>query len=152
MTEAAGNDPVLTRLDQLLDLFQRRLLEDKTARQALGELTERARRAEAGLFREALQPMVVHLARTIDRLDCYAGPDAEFAASIREELLEVLAAHGVEQIDTEGSFDPGRHEAIEVNSEAELPDREVTAVLRRGYRYGDWVFRPAQVSVNRLRR
>lgn len=150
MTLEQADDPVVRRLDQLLDLFQRRLLEDKTSRQILAELTERTQRAEVGLFREHLHPLVVQLARIIDRLDRHEGPDAGFVLSIRDELLDALAAHGVEEVDAAGMFDPARHEAVEVVSDEQAPDRAVTALLRRGYRHGDWVFRPAQVAVNRL--
>jgi molecular chaperone GrpE (heat shock protein) len=150
MTGDAPDDPVVQRLDQLLDLFQRRLLEDKTSRRILAELTERTQRAEAGLFREHLHPLVVQLARIIDRLDRHDGPDVEFALSIRDELLDALAVHGVVEVDTAGEFDPARHEAVEVSSDERAADRAVTALLRRGYRHGDWVFRPAQVAVNRL--
>ncbi|MEV6968716.1 nucleotide exchange factor GrpE [Hamadaea sp. NPDC051192] len=143
------SDPLHAKLDHLLDLFQRRLLEDKTARQALAELTERGRRAEAGLFREALQPMVTQVARAIDRLDQYAGPDPAFAESLRDELLDVLSAQGVQEIGVADGFDPARHEAVETGADPDQPDRAITGHFRRGYHYHGWVFRPAQVRVNR---
>lgn len=148
--DPVAQDPVVRRLDQLLDLFQRRLLEDKTSRQILAELTERTQRAEAGLFREHMHPLVLHLARIIDRLDRHDGPGVEFGLSIRDELLDALAAYGVVEVETSGEFDPARHEAIQITSDPQAADRAVTALLRRGYRHGDWVFRPAQVAVNRL--
>jgi molecular chaperone GrpE len=140
---------VHTRLDELLDLFRRRLLDDRDKRRLIDDAFERARSAEAGPFREVLHPFVVGTALVVDRLDGYRGDDPGFAASIRDELLDVLQRHGVEQVEASGPVDPRCHEVMEV---LEVPDPGLEAcgpavhqVLRRGYRHGDWVFRAARV-------
>jgi molecular chaperone GrpE len=46
-------------------------------------------------------------------------------------------------------FDPERHEAIGVQSTADVPDHTILAVERAGYAIGDRVIRPAQVVVAR---
>jgi molecular chaperone GrpE (heat shock protein) len=142
---APETGPVLRKLDELQDLFQRRLLEDRTTRQVLAELTERTQRAEAGLFREYLHPLVCDLARLVDRLDRQGLHD------YAQELIDALAAYGIREVPAEGGFDPAWHEAVEAVERPGLPDRAVVALRRRGFAHGDWVFRPAQVVVNRVR-
>jgi molecular chaperone GrpE (heat shock protein) len=139
---------VFRRLDELADLFTRRLADDRARRVAVEELTEQLHRAERGPFRQILHPFVHGVALVIDRLDRYAGPDPEFVASIRAELADVLARHGVTEVAVEDGFDPTRHEAVELRHEPDAPPGAVLEVRRSGFAHGGWVFRPAQVTVN----
>jgi molecular chaperone GrpE len=69
---------------------------------------------------------------------------------IQQQMLAVLARHGVERVEAEGaSFDPGVHEAIGVQDSDEVGPDTVVHVARAGYRVGDRVLRPAQVIVSR---
>jgi molecular chaperone GrpE len=69
---------------------------------------------------------------------------------IREQMLAVLARHGVERLEAEGApFDPAVHEAIGVRDGDEVRPDTVVEVTRAGYRAGDRVLRPAQVIVSR---
>jgi molecular chaperone GrpE (heat shock protein) len=137
-------------LDELADLFRRRLLDDRDKRQVITDYAERLQRAEAGAFRQYLQPVAHALALVVDRLDQYDGADTEFAGSVRDELLDILQRHGVRLIPGDGQFNPLHHEAIGTHHDSRYPDRSVVSVLRRGYLHGEWVFRPAQVVVNVL--
>ncbi|NJP69154.1 nucleotide exchange factor GrpE [Streptomyces spiramenti] len=79
-----------------------------------------------------------------------SGPSdgaAELARSVRDELLDALAAHGVREIRTTGPFDPARQEAVSVDRDGNAEPGAVTGVVRRGFAHGDWVFRPARVRV-----
>lgn len=141
-------DELGRRLDELADLFTRRLADDRARRAAVEELTERLRQAEAGPFREILHPFVHGVALVIDRLDRYAGPDPEFATSIRDELLDVLERHGVRPVPIDGEFDPSTQEAVEVRHDPDHPAGAILEVRRAGFAHGTWVFRPAHVVVN----
>jgi molecular chaperone GrpE (heat shock protein) len=141
-------DEIVRRLDELADLFTRRLSDDRARRAAVEELTEQLRRAELGPFRQILHPFVQGVALVIDRLDRYRGPDPDFVASIREELLDVLVRHGVTEVAVEDGFDPAQHEAVELRHEPKEPPGAVLEVRRSGYAHGGWVFRPAHVIVN----
>jgi len=143
---AAAPGSTEARLDELTDLFRRRLLDDRDKRRMVDEAQERARAAEVGPFRQFLHPVVVGLALVVDRLDSHEGPDAEFAASVRDELLDVLDRHGVGTVAATGQVDLTRHEVVGVEGEA-APDgsMEVARVVRRGFQHADWVFRSAQV-------
>lgn len=139
---------IAKRLDDLSDLFVRRLADDRARRAAVEELSERLKQAELGPFRQFLHPFVHGVALVVDRLDRYEGPDPEFAASIRDELRELLERHGVREIEVADEFDPADHEAVEVRHEPEAPPGAVLEVRRAGFAHGPWVFRPAQVVVN----
>jgi molecular chaperone GrpE len=66
---------------------------------------------------------------------------------VRDQFVSRLEAHGVTEIAAVGEpFDPARHEAVTVVPSDAEADR-IVGVIRRGYRIGDDVLRPAQVAV-----
>ena len=66
------------------------------------------------------------------------------------KLEEVMAAHGLERIDSVGTaFDPKFHEAVGHEESSEHPEDTVVSELRRGYRIRDRVVRPSLVKVSR---
>ncbi|WP_043720745.1 nucleotide exchange factor GrpE [Kutzneria sp. 744] len=68
--------------------------------------------------------------------------------SVSDKLVAVLQATGLESFGHEGEeFDPSVHEAVQHNTSAEVTGPTVTAVLRRGYRFGERLLRPALVAV-----
>ncbi len=70
--------------------------------------------------------------------------------SVADKLVSVVQKLGLEPFGTEGEpFDPAVHEAVQHEaSDATGPTvTVVAAVLRRGYRIGDRVLRPAMVGV-----
>jgi molecular chaperone GrpE len=68
---------------------------------------------------------------------------------VRQRLLDVLAAEGVQPIAAHGAlFDPHYHVAVEVvPSDETVPPGTVTSELRRGYVVGERVLRYAEVAV-----
>jgi molecular chaperone GrpE len=70
--------------------------------------------------------------------------------SVADKLISVVQKLGLEPFGTEGEpFDPSVHEAVQ-HETADVTGPTVTvlsAVLRRGYRIGDRVLRPAMVAV-----
>jgi molecular chaperone GrpE len=70
--------------------------------------------------------------------------------SVADKLVSVVQKLGLEPFGTEGEpFDPSVHEAVQ-HETADVTGPSVTvlsAVLRRGYRIGDRVLRPAMVAV-----
>jgi molecular chaperone GrpE len=78
------------------------------------------------------------------------NPLFEGLRSVLEQMEAILDRQGVQRLGEVGeTFDPERHEAIEVRDTDEVPDRTVLDVARSGYRRGDRVLRPAQVVVSR---
>jgi len=65
----------------------------------------------------------------------------------KDALAGVLASEGVEEIATEGPFDPHVHEALMTQPAEGIESGHVVQVVQRGYRIGDAVLRPARVVV-----
>lgn len=150
LTQVPGEDShaeVVKQLDELRDLFQRRLLDDRGKREAIEALREELRQAKDGPFREFLEPLVHGLALVVDRLDRYEGVDWEFVGSVRDELLDLLARHGVTEVEGD-VFDADRHEAVASAVIDATPAGHVVELRRRGFAHGSRVFRPAQVVVS----
>jgi molecular chaperone GrpE (heat shock protein) len=148
--EPAVNPDLGARLEQLYDLFQRRLMDDRVKRDAIESLTERLRNAEQDQFARALQPLVVSLALMLDRADSYDGPGQEFVDSLRDETLDALGLYGVQEIPAEGPIDPALHEIVEVEP-SEGPGLEVARLVRRGFHRQGTLIRAARVIARRAR-
>jgi molecular chaperone GrpE len=151
---ADAGDP-LTALQQERDELYDRLLRMTADFDNYRKRTERERRelsdaVAADIVRDVL-PAVDDLERA---LAAPAGDDSAPAYRrgvelIHRRLLDALRVRGVEPLDVIGKpFDPNWHEAV--GHDPASDDRregDVTAELRRGYRIGQRLLRPAQVKV-----
>ena len=66
---------------------------------------------------------------------------------VARELRKALEREGLQEIETEGAFDPHVHEAL-LSQPSELDEGSVVEVLQKGYRLGDRVLRPARVVIS----
>ena len=67
---------------------------------------------------------------------------------VADRLTETLHRVGLEPFGSEGdAFDPAVHEAVAQETSSEVTGPTVTTVMRRGYRFGERVLRPAMVAV-----
>jgi molecular chaperone GrpE len=133
----------------------------KSASAEFEQARVRARREVAREVERGRRSLLVDLLEVVDNLDraidAAAGkaPDDPLLAGVRmvrDQFLARLEASGVSEIHTLGEpFDPTLHEAVSVvpSPDAGSHDR-VAGVIRRGYRIGDDVLRPAQVAVGKL--
>ncbi len=86
-------------------------------------------------------------ALTVDS-DGADGPYRRGIELIHAKLHDLLRKHDVTPIEAVGAdFDPNVHEAVTYEPTGEHRDGEVTAELRKGYRIGDRLLRPAMVKV-----
>jgi molecular chaperone GrpE len=117
--------------------------------------TDRERRdlsdaVSADLMRDLL-PVVDDLERALTAAresGASAGALRSGVELIHRQLLDVMRRRGVEPFESVGQdFDPGWHEAIASEPADGHRDGEVVAELRRGYRLGPRLLRPAQVRV-----
>jgi molecular chaperone GrpE len=84
-----------------------------------------------------------------DRLRQAYADEAKLEDGVRlvhRSLAELLRREGLEEIDTEGRFDPHVHEAL-LSQPAEAESGSVLEVLQKGYKLGDRVLRPSRVIV-----
>ncbi|MFI7677050.1 nucleotide exchange factor GrpE [Actinophytocola sp. NPDC049390] len=68
--------------------------------------------------------------------------------AVADKLVVTLERTGLEAFGHEGEpFDPSVHEAVQHDTSPDVAGPTVTAVLRRGYRFGDRIVRAALVAV-----
>jgi molecular chaperone GrpE len=68
--------------------------------------------------------------------------------AVADKLVATLEKAGLQPFGSEGEpFDPNVHEAVQHMTSSDVDGPTVTAVLRRGYRFGDRVVRAAMVAV-----
>lgn len=83
----------------------------------------------------------------IDRAAQHGDLTGAFKA-VADKLVATLERIGLESFGHDGEpFDPSVHEAVQHDTSPEVTEPTVTAVLRRGYRFGDRVVRAALVGV-----
>jgi molecular chaperone GrpE len=70
----------------------------------------------------------------------------EGVALVARSFAEVLRKEGLEEVATDGKFDPHVHEAL-LSQPSEAEEGSVIEVLQKGYRLGDRVIRPARVVI-----
>ena len=66
---------------------------------------------------------------------------------IVRNLKDIMSAEGVEEIKTEGVYDPVYHHAVGVEANENFKDDEIVKVLQKGYMMKGKVIRPAMVIV-----
>ena len=148
-TDSDGIEGLLDKLDELTDLFRRRLVDDKDKRRLIDSIQRELEVAKRGPFFEIQFPLVRSLFSVIDRVDAYEGPDADFVSSVGEELVEALRRIGVDEVETAGVVDPAYHEIHIAQGRDNEGIWAVADVLRRGFRFHDRLLRPARVVARR---
>jgi molecular chaperone GrpE len=83
----------------------------------------------------------------VERAAAHGDLTGAFKA-VAEKLVGALHQAGLEAFGHDGEpFDPSVHEAVQHNTSPDVAGPTVSAVLRRGYRFGERVLRPALVAV-----
>ncbi len=124
----------LRRLQADFENYRKRMMREQTA------LTARATER----LLEQLLPVLDNFERAV------AHGATEGVALVYRQLQDVLTQEGLEEVAAEGvAFDPSVHEAVELKEDPAVHEATCTAVLRRGYRIGGKLLRPAMVTVAR---
>ncbi|MBP2339778.1 molecular chaperone GrpE [Saccharothrix coeruleofusca] len=83
----------------------------------------------------------------LERAGAHGDLTGAFKA-VADKLVNTLHGVGLEPFGHDGEeFDPAVHEAVQHSTSPDVSGPTVTAVLRRGYRFGERVLRPALVAV-----
>jgi molecular chaperone GrpE len=148
-TGAASSTQATANLEELTNLFRRRLVDDREKQRAFEALYRELAQARALADGEYLMPLIRRLINVIDRITAGSG---ELAKSVAEELIDILSMYEVEQIKSgPDHFDPRIQEVATVVEAADPgEDGTVASVRRSGWRLGTRVLRPALVDVRRL--
>jgi molecular chaperone GrpE len=134
--------------DELVDTLQRVQADFENFR-------KRAARDQASLVARAHERLVKELLPVLDDLEraleaAEAHEEAkleEGVALVARSLADILRKEGLEEVATDGRFDPHVHEAL-LSQPSEADAGAVIEVIQKGYRLGDRVLRPARVVVS----
>ena len=97
---------------------------------------------------KALLPVLDDLERALEAASEHEEARLEEGVKLVErELRGALEREGLEEVATDGQFDPHVHEAL-LSQPSEADDGAVIEVLQKGYRLGDRVLRPARVVIS----
>ncbi|HXE79764.1 MAG TPA: nucleotide exchange factor GrpE [Vicinamibacterales bacterium] len=136
----------------------------KSAAQEFEEARARTRRDIAREIERGKRTLLVELLDVLDNLDRALEAARESTSAerlvegvtlVRQQFMTLLQGHGITEIDALGQpFDPHLHEAVSIvpaPDDQEVDEERVAGVIRRGYRIGDEVLRPALVAVAKKR-
>ncbi len=134
-------------LDKANDVLLRTAAEfDNYKKRTEREKITTAEYAKAQLLKKIL-PCVDNCDRAL-AADKSSEDYAKGLEMILKQLDEILKAAGLTEIEAEGvTFDPNIHEAVMHVDDETKGEKEIVAVLQKGYKLGDTVIRPAMVSV-----
>jgi len=150
-------DGELSEVEQLKEELKREHDLYLRARAEFDNYRKRVERERASAARAGKRDIILSLLKVLDNFDFAldhlkdASPAVlEGMRAIERQMVGVLEAQGITSFESVGQpFDPTLNEAIASVESDEYEPGTVLDELRRGYRWGDEVLRPAQVRVVR---
>jgi molecular chaperone GrpE len=133
--------------DDYLDRLQRLKAEfDNYRKRAARDQELLVARAHERLVKELL-PVLDDLERALEAAAGHEEAKLEEGVSlVHRELRDALTHEGLQEIETDGKFDPHVHEAL-LSQPSDAEEGSVIEVVQKGYRLGERVLRPARVVV-----
>ena len=152
-TEEAGSaeevdvEALAAERDQYLDNLKRVAADFENYRKRTArEQANLVARASERLVRELL-PVLDDLERALQAAEEHEEATLEEGVRlVHRQLAEALRKEGLEEVPTDGQFDPHQHEAL-LAQPAEAESGTILEVLQKGYRLSDRVLRPARVVI-----
>jgi molecular chaperone GrpE len=133
--------------DEAIDRWKRSAADfDNFKKRAARERVEYVTFANERLVKELL-PILDDLERALAAVGEHEEATVEDGVRlVHRSLALLLQQNGVEEISTEGQFDPHVHEAL-LSQPSEAEEGSVIDVVQKGYKLGDRVVRPARVVI-----
>jgi molecular chaperone GrpE len=133
--------------DEAIDRWKRAAADfDNFRKRAARERDEYVTLANERLVKELL-PILDDLERALAAVGEHEEATVEEGVRlVHRSLASLLQRNGVEEISTEGQFDPHVHEAL-LSQPSEAEEGSVIDVVQKGYKLGDRVVRPARVVI-----
>lgn len=162
MADVDQTQQLISEMEQVIERLRSERDEARAAhKHALAEFSNYQKRAhsnEQSAKEQGLRNMLYSVMPVIDHFDMALLHDPEKVSAkqvmdgvtmIKEELLRVLASHGVTIVSPrpDEDFDPKRHEAIMHKAQEGVRAGHVVLTLRPGFELGGRLVRPAQVAV-----
>ena len=157
-TPTAEEAPALDPWEELeADVAKWKELSLRTAAE-MENLRKRTTREREDAIRYANQRLLEELLPVIDNFEMGMQAASEDTTSmiyigmdmVRKQLDEFLSAQGVEEISTDGLFDPNLHDAVSQEDCDAGEEGRILRVTRRGFKLRDRLLRPASVIVSKL--
>ncbi len=132
-----------TQLDERTADLQRLTAEYANYRKRV----ERDREAVINNAKASVAAELLSVLDDVERAAAHGDLTGAFKA-VADKLVSTLQKTGLEAFAHDGeAFDPSVHEAVQHGTSPDVDGPTVTAVLRRGYKFGDKLVRPALVAV-----
>ncbi len=144
--ELKGSETRARELSDRLKYLQAEV--ENTRKQAERDRAEYVRYANA-LLVSRLLPILDEFDLALRSPESRGGGFAAGVRMIRDNLVAVLRAEGLEEIPVGDKFDPYLHEAVAQVEADGQEEGSIIDVVQKGYRLGPRVLRPAQVVVAR---
>src|SRR5919109_1986775 len=149
--ERVQDDPLAAaeaRAEEHLDDLRRLAAEfENYKKRTAREQAALSARATERLVKELL-PIVDDLERALEAAEQHEEAKLEDGVRlVHRELRGTLEKEGLQEIETDGEFDPHVHEAL-LSQPSEEDDGAILEVIQKGYRLGDRVLRPARVVIS----
>jgi molecular chaperone GrpE len=141
-------EAVVAERDRYLDQLQRLAADFENFRKrAAREYESLASRAAERLVTELL-PVLDDLGRALEAAEEHEEAKLEEGVRlVHRQLADTLRKEGLQEVPTDGMFDPHVHEALLAQPVDGRESGEIVDVVQKGYRLGDRVLRPARVVV-----
>lgn len=141
-------------VNHLQDQFEDQRRYDEAKEVAFQQLYEDLSQFRALAAAAQSNPILIEIIRLQDRVEesLVDEPKHSFILSVRDELSEILARHGVVEIvpTTESPFDPRTQRALSARDTTEEDKhKSVAEIKRKGYERNGQVLRAAEVIVYR---
>lgn len=151
--EEAINEPTELELaqakaDDFEDKYLRMAAEMQNIQRRSNEERQTLQRYRSQDLAKKILPSIDNLERAlaIDEMDESVRKGIEM---VQESLTRALAEEGVEEISSDGTFDPNFHMAVQtVPADDEHPAETIVQVLQKGYKLHERVLRPSMVVVS----
>jgi molecular chaperone GrpE len=136
------------RADEWEDRWRRAIAELDNTRKRCARQVADERAAERARVTAAFLPVLDNLERALEHAPPQGDPVLDGVRAVRDQSVDVLASLGFPRYADEGvPFDPYRHEAVGVVSDADAEPGTVVQVVRPGYGDPERQLRPAAVLV-----
>jgi len=149
--EKAGKAPKPDKLKEELEAANDRLLRLGAEFDNYKKRTERERMMQADHNKSTVLKAILPAVDNIEAALAADSGAADYAKGIEmtmKQLKDAFGQLGLEDIDPQGEpFDPQQHEAVMHDTDDSLPENTVSMVLKKGYKLGGTVLRPAMVKV-----
>ena len=146
--ELSESDLLRLEIRELKERVLRSQAEFDNVRKRLRREADEAGGRAVARFCKPVLDQIDNLTRALNAANPASFTDFAMGVTLtREGLLSALTGQGIEQVVSEGIFDPALHEVIAETEQPDVPRGTILSVNRAGFRFKEQLVRAAQVIV-----